>query len=73
MSARGGIVTEENIATSVALRDKSERSDGTFSRLDVPFDPAMGSYTCPVDKGLLEYRKVRSRQRPLWPSDSNTF
>lgn len=57
------IVTEQQIAPHVALFDKSERSDGTFSLSDFRFDPATDSYTCPAGKLLLQYRKRFTKPR----------
>ena len=51
------IVNEKNIAPHVALWDKSERSDGTFSLSDFTFNADTNSYTCPAGKLLLQYRK----------------
>jgi len=51
------IVSEKKIAPHVALFDKSERSDGTFSLSDFHFDPTADSYTCPAGKRLLQYRR----------------
>ena len=50
------IVNEKKIAPHVALFDKSERSDGTFSLSDFRFDADANSYTCPAGKLLLQYR-----------------
>jgi IS5 family transposase len=51
------IVAEKNIAPHVALWEKSERSDGTFSLSDITFNADANSYTCPAGKLLLQYRK----------------
>ena len=50
------IVNEKKIAPHVALFDKTERSDATFSLSDFAFDPTANSYTCPAGKLLLQYR-----------------
>jgi transposase len=57
------IVSEKNIAPHVALFDKSERTDGTFSLSDFTFDADANSYTCPAGKLLLQYRKRFSKPR----------
>jgi hypothetical protein len=57
------IVNEKNIAPHVALFDKSERSDGTFSLSDFRFDADANSYTCPAGKLLLQYRKHFTKPR----------
>ena len=51
------IVTEKQIAPHVALFDKSERTDGTFSLSDFIFDSEADRYTCPAGKLLLQYRR----------------
>ena len=57
------IVTEKQIAPHVALFDKSERTDGTFSLSDFRFDADANSYTCPAGKLLLQYRKRFTKPR----------
>jgi transposase len=57
------IVNEKQIAPHVALFDKSERSDGTFSLSDFRFDADTNSYTCPAGKLLLQYRKPFTKPR----------
>ena len=57
------IVNEKQIAPHVALFDKSERSDGTFSLSDFRFDAENNSYTCPAGKLLLQYRKHFTKPR----------
>ena len=37
--------------------DKSERTDGTFSRSDFVYDPDGDHYTCPGGKRLVQYRR----------------
>jgi hypothetical protein len=51
------IVNEKNIAPHVALWDKSERTDGTFSLSDFRFDADANSYTCPAGKLLQQCRR----------------
>ncbi len=55
------IVNEKAIAPHVALWDKTERTDGTFSLSDFTFDA--DSYTCPAGKLLLQYRRSYSNLR----------
>src|SRR5450631_1375210 len=43
----GWLVDERGIEPHVKLMDKSERSDGTFSRSDFAFDPEGNLYVCP--------------------------
>jgi hypothetical protein len=51
------MVEEKNIAPHVPVWDKSERTDGTFSRSDFIFDAGSNTYTCPGDKTLQQYRR----------------
>ena len=51
------MVEEKNIAPHVPVWDKSERTDGTFSRSDFIFDAGSNSYTCPGGKTLQQYRR----------------
>jgi transposase len=51
------MVEEKNIAPHVPVWDKSERTDGTFSRADFVFDPTSNTYTCPGGKILQQYRR----------------
>jgi hypothetical protein len=38
--------------------DKSNRTDGTFSRADFTFDPQRDRYTCPAGKELVQFRRA---------------
>jgi hypothetical protein len=51
------MVEEKNIAPHVPVWDKSERTDGTFSRSDFIFDAGSNTYTCPGGKSLQQYRR----------------
>src|SRR5215217_5781964 len=51
------MVEEKNIAPHVPVWDKSERTDGTFSRSDFIFDAGSNTYTCPGGKTLQQYRR----------------
>src|SRR5471032_1055514 len=46
------LVDERGIEPHIPVFDKSERSDGTFSRDDFAHDPAADVYTCPAGKQL---------------------
>lgn len=59
----GWIVEEKQIEPHVALWDKSERIDGTFSRSDFIFDAAANAYTCPGGKLLQKYRRPFTEPR----------
>ena len=50
----GWLVDERGIEPHVNLIDKSERTDGTFSRSDFAFDPERNLYVCPGGKELQE-------------------
>ncbi len=51
------MVEEKNIAPHVPVWDKSERTDGTFSRSDFIFDAGSNTYTCPGGKTPQQYRR----------------
>ena len=53
----GWLVDERGIEPHVKLMDKSERTDGTFSRSDFAFDPAGNLYVCPAGKELKKYHR----------------
>ncbi len=57
------IVEEKKIEPHVALLDKSERTDGTFSRSDFVFDAQANTYTCPGGKVLKKYRRPFTEPR----------
>ena len=46
----GWLVDERGIEPHVKLIDKTERTDGTFSRGDFAFDPERNLYVCPGGK-----------------------
>jgi len=48
----GWLVDEKQIEPHIPVWDKSEREDGTFSRLEFTFDTAGNQYTCPAGKLL---------------------
>src|SRR6202007_2456660 len=47
----GWLVDERGIEPHVKLMDKSERTDGTFSRSDFVYDPEGNFYVCPGGQG----------------------
>lgn len=59
----GWMVEEKAIEPHVALWDKSERRDGTFSRADFVFDAIANTYTCPGGKLLKQYRYKTKGER----------
>ena len=54
----GWLVKDQGIEPHVAINDKAERTDGTFSRSDFTYDLETDAYTCPEGKIL----KARWRQ-----------
>ena len=59
----GWLVDERGIEPHVNLIDKSERTDGTFSRSDFAFDPERNLYVCPGGKELRKSRRAFSTPR----------
>ena len=59
----GWLVDERGIEPHVNLIDKSERTDGTFSRSDFTFDTERGLYVCPGGMELRKYRRAFSTPR----------
>ncbi|TIY09188.1 MAG: transposase [Mesorhizobium sp.] len=51
------LVKEREIAPHIPVFDKSNRTDGTFSRADFMFDPDANEYTCPGGKRLVQFRR----------------
>ena len=61
----GWLVEEQGIEPHVAIHDKGEREDGTFSRSDFIYDHEKDIYVCPAGKVL----KTRRRHFDDRPSD----
>jgi hypothetical protein len=59
----GWLVDERGIEPHVKVFDKSERSDGTFSRGDFAYDPEGDVYVCPGGKELMTYRRAFATPR----------
>ncbi len=51
------LIDERGIEPHIPVFDKSERSDGTFSRSDFTYDQNKDLYVCPAGKQLLKYRR----------------
>ena len=47
-----GWVHEQGIEPHIPVFDKSQRTDGTFSRDDFTYDHARDTYSCPAGKTL---------------------
>ena len=52
------LVKEKDITPHIPVFDKSNRTDGTFSRADFTFDPQRDRYTCPAGKELVQFRRT---------------
>lgn len=59
------LVHERGIEPHIPVFDKSQRSDGTFSRSDFAYDHARDLYTCPSGKELRPRQKAYRTERPL--------
>lgn len=59
----GWLVEDEGIEPYIPVIDKSQRSDGTFSRDDFAYDQDSDNYTCPADKQLVQFRRTYKRPR----------
>src|SRR6516165_8833084 len=57
------LVDQRGIEPHVKLVDKSERTDGTFSRSDFVYDPEQDLYECPGGKQLRKYRRAFTKPR----------
>jgi transposase len=51
------LVDERGIEPHIPVFDKSQRTDGTFSRDDFAYDHASDTYRCPAGKTLQRYRR----------------
>jgi transposase len=51
------LVHDRGIEPHIPVYDKSQRSDGTFSRDDFSYDQASNTYHCPAAKTLRRYRR----------------
>ena len=57
------LVKKKEIAPHIPVFDKSNRTDGTFSRVDFKFDPDRDRYTCPAGKELVQFRRAYATPR----------
>jgi IS5 family transposase len=53
----GWLVHERGIEPHIPVFDKSQRTDGTFSRSEFAYDHKRDLYTCPGGKELRQYRR----------------
>jgi transposase len=65
----GWLVHERGIEPHIPVFDKSQRSDGTFSRDDFSYDHKQDCYICPAGKQLRRRRRVYRVPRPLSDDD----
>jgi transposase len=63
------LVNDQQIEPHVPVFDKSERTDGTFSRADFVYDAQADTYACPAGKTLQRRRRAFKTPRPEALSD----
>jgi transposase len=66
------LINTQGIAPHIPVIDKSVREDGTFSRRDFAYDPALDLYRCPGGKELRQHRRPFRVDHPQAPPD-NTY
>jgi hypothetical protein len=59
------LVHQRGIEPHIPVFDKSQRSDGTFSRNDFAYDHKRDRYICPAGKELRQRQKIYRMPRPL--------
>ena len=59
------LVHDRGIEPHIPVFDKSQRSDGTFSRDDFAYDHKRDCYICPAGKELRQRQKIYQMPRPL--------
>ncbi|MDI9850048.1 IS1182 family transposase [Rhodoblastus sp. 17X3] len=57
------LVGERGIEPHIPVFDKSERTDGTFSRAEFAYDKQSDVYVCPAGKRLQKYRRAFTTPR----------
>ena len=57
------LVKQRGIAPHIPVFDKSDRTDGTFSRSDFFFEAERDLYTCPEGKHLVQFHRTYATQR----------
>src|SRR5919112_1713922 len=63
------LVHQRGIEPHIPVFDKSQRTDGTYSRSEFPYDHSRDRYTCPAGKQLRLRQKVYRTLRPLVDED----
>src|SRR5271169_2081554 len=64
------LVNDRGIEPHIPVFDKSQRSDGTFSRDEFAYDHASDTYRCPAGKVLQHYRRRFTTPRTGVPNDN---
>src|SRR4051794_38321572 len=59
------LVHERDIEPHIPVFDKSQRTDGTFSRDDFAYDHKRNCYTCPAGEELRQRQKIYRVPRPF--------
>src|SRR3954453_16818703 len=59
------LVNEQGIEPHIPVFDKSQHTDGTFSREDFAYDHKRDCYICPAGKELRQRQKIYRVPRPL--------
>jgi hypothetical protein len=67
----GWLVEERQITPFIPVIDKSERTDGTWSRSDFEWDPENDQYICPEGHDLKQFRRNYSDPN-RWPAGEGT-
>src|SRR5580693_8104920 len=57
------LVKQKTTTPHISVFDKSNRTDGTFSRADFVFAPERDRYTCPAGKELVQFRRTYAAPR----------
>jgi hypothetical protein len=52
------LVKQKTTTPHISVFDKSNRTDGTFSRADFVFNPERDRYTCPAGKEMVQFRRT---------------
>src|SRR5712671_3128012 len=63
------LVNEQGIEPHIPVFDKSQHTDGTFSREDFAYDHKRDCYICPAGKELRQRQKIYRVPRPLVDED----
>jgi hypothetical protein len=66
---KSALVHERGIEPRIPVFDKSQHTDGTFSRDDFTYDHERNCYICPAGKELRQRQKIYRIPRPLVDED----